>query len=417
MWTGLLDRMLRHIVRKGTLGVTMPDGTTRRYGQGAPEYRVTLKTPDLPRKIILNPTLALGEAYMDGTLEVQNDDLSGFFQFMIPNFNDAGVVWFQTPLKVLRYSLRRLRQFAPVGTAQANVSYHYDLSRTLYDLFLDADRQYSCAYWGDGAETLEAAQSAKKHHIARKLRLEPGMRVLDIGCGWGGMALTLARDYGAEVVGVTLSKEQHVLAVQRVRDAGLEDQVDIRMADYRTVCETFDRIVSVGMLEHVGVPQYDEYFKFVHDHLNETGLALIHSIGHVGPANESDPWIAKHIFPGAYTPALNEIQKSVDRHYLISADIEALRLHYARTLRAWYDRFMLNEDKARALYDARFVRMWRWYLLTMEASFTVGRMLVYQLQLSKTLEAAPITRAYLYRDGAEAPAAAAVPAQHERAAE
>jgi len=401
MWMGLLDRMLRHIVRKGTLRITMPDGTTRAYGQGAPEYGLTLKAPDLARKIVLNPTLAVGEGYVDGTLEIENDDLAGFFRFMIPNVNSAGATWFQKPMTGLRHALRSLRQFAPVGTAQANVSHHYDLSRALYDLFLDPDRQYSCAYWAEGVDTLEQAQIAKKRHIARKLQLKPGLRVLDIGCGWGGMALTLARDYGVFVVGVTLSKEQYAVAVDRVREAGLEDRIDIRLTDYREVTGAFDRIVSVGMFEHVGVPHYDEYFKFVHDHLAEDGIALIHTIGHVGPANESDPWIVKYIFPGGYTPALSEIQKSVDRQYLVSADVEALRLHYARTLRAWYDRFMVNQDAAAALYDDRFVRMWRWYLLTMEASFTVGRLLVYQLQLSKTLNAVPVTRAYLYSDAAE----------------
>ncbi len=416
MWTGLLDRMLRHIVRKGTLRITMPDGTTRVYGQGAPEQGLVLKSPDLPRKIILNPTLAVGEGYMDGTLEIENDDLRGFFRFMVPNFNDAGAIWFQKPLEGLRLSLRRLRQFAPIGKAQENVAHHYDLSRALYDLFLDTDRQYSCAYWADGIDTLEEAQEAKKRHIARKLLIEPGMRVLDIGCGWGGMGLTLARDFGAQVVGVTLSKEQHAVAVERARDEGLEGQVTFRLQDYREVTGTFDRIVSVGMFEHVGVPHYNEYFAFLRDHLTEDGLALIHTIGHVGPPNGGDPWLDKYIFPGGYSPTLGEIMKAVDRHALVPGDIEALRVHYARTLAAWYDRFTANADKARALYDDRFVRMWRYYLLAAEATFLVGgRCLVYQLQLGKHVEAAPITRDYLYRDDPAAPSA--VPVAHERAAE
>lgn len=406
MWTVLLDRMLRHIVQKGTLRLTLPDGSQKTYGQGAPDLGLVLKDPQLPRKVLFNPTLAVGEGYMDGTMEIENDDLRGFFAFMVPNFNDAGEAWFQKPMAWTRLSLRYLRQFAPVGKAQANVSHHYDLSRELYDLFLDDDHQYSCAYWGEGIETLEEAQAAKKHHIAAKLRLSPGQRVLDIGCGWGGMALTLARDYGVHVVGVTLSKEQHAVAVERVRDAGLEDRVDIRLVDYRKVPETFDRIVSVGMFEHVGVPHYNEYFAFVRDHLTDDGLALIHTIGHAGPPNDGDPWLDKYIFPGGYSPTLGEIMKAVDKHVLIPGDIEALRGHYARTLAAWYDRFMANADKARALYDDRFVRMWRYYLLAAEATFLRGgRCLVYQLQLGKHVDAAPFTRDYLYRGDAEAPGA------------
>ena len=421
MWTVLLDRMLHHIVQTGTLHLTLPDGSKKTYGGGTPRLGLALTDPDLPRKLILNPTLAAGEAYMDGTLTIENDDLRGFFAFIVPNFNEAGAAWFQQPLEWLRLSLRRLRQFAPVGKAQANVAHHYDLSRELYDLFLDADRQYSCAYWAEGVETLEAAQLAKKRHIAAKLRLQPGHRVLDIGCGWGGMALTLARDYGAHVVGVTLSKEQYAVAVERVREEGLEGQVDIRLTDYREVTETFDRIVSVGMFEHVGVPHYSEYFKFVHDHLTEEGIALIHTIGHTGPPNDGDPWLDKYIFPGGYSPTLGEIMKAVDRHVLVPSDIEALRVHYARTLAAWYDRFMANVDKAEALYDARFVRMWRYYLLAAEATFLRGgRCLVYQLQLAKHVEAAPVTRDYLYRDaGADdaLPVVPVAPVAHERAAE
>ncbi|GKY86897.1 SAM-dependent methyltransferase [Sinisalibacter aestuarii] len=396
MWTTLLDKLLAHIVRAGTLRLTLPDGTTRTYGSGAPELALTVRDPALAARVIVNPSLAVGEAYMNEGIEIENDDLRAFFRFMIPNINAAGSPWFQRPLDATRQLVRRFRQFAPVGKAQANVAHHYDLSRELYDLFLDEDRQYSCAYFARDGMTLEEAQAAKKHHIARKLQIEPGMRVLDIGCGWGGMGLTLARDYGAEVVGVTLSKEQHALAMGRVRAAGLEGKVDFRLTDYRNVTETFDRIVSVGMFEHVGVPHYNEYFSFVNNALKEDGLALIHTIGHVGPANEADSWITKYIFPGGYTPALSEMQKAIDKQCLVTCDVEALRIHYAKTLGAWHDRFMAHVDKARMLYDERFVRMWRWYLLSMEASFSVGTLLVYQVQLGKQLDAAPITRDYLY---------------------
>jgi len=325
----------------------------------------------------------------------------------VPNYAGGDVPWFLEPIEMGRQLLRRFRQFAPVGKAQANVAHHYDLSAKLYDLFLDADKQYSCAYFAQPDMSLDAAQEAKKRHIARKLLIEPGMTVLDIGCGWGGMGLMLARDYGAKVVGVTLSKEQHAVAVERARATGLEGQVEFRLCDYREVKESFDRIVSVGMFEHVGVPHYNEYFRFVRDHLTEDGLALIHTIGHVGPANEADTWMVKYIFPGGYAPALSEIQKAVDKQLLVTTDIESLRLHYAKTLLAWYERFMARADEARAIYDERFVRMWRWYLLSMEASFRVGSLLVYQLQLGKSLAAAPITRDYLYEGGAVVHAKAA----------
>jgi len=397
MWITLLDRMLNHIVQEGTLRLTLPDGTSRSYGKGAPEIAIRLSDPALPARILRNPSLAIGEAYMAGTLEIEGDDLRGFFRLIIPNVNRAGQPWFLEPLQLARRARRRLRQFAPVGKAQRNVAHHYDLSRALYDLFLDDDRQYSCAYFAHPEMSLDEAQAAKKHHIAKKLRIEPGMRVLDIGCGWGGMGLTLAQDYGAEVVGVTLSKEQHALATERVRTAGLEGKVDFRLCDYREVKGTFDRIVSVGMFEHVGVPHYNEYFGFVREALAEDGLALIHSIGHVGPPNEAEPWIVKYIFPGGYTPALCEMQRAIDRQFLVTCDVEALRLHYAKTLGHWHDRFMARADEARALFDERFVRMWRWYLLSMEASFEVGTLLVYQTQLAKRLDTAPITRDYLYR--------------------
>lgn len=398
MWTRLLDRMLTHIVQVGTLRVQMPDGSRRSYGTGDPGIAIAFHDPDLPRKLVLNPYLAVGEAYMDETMTIEGDDLRGFFAFMVPNANAAGAAWFQRPMETARHLGRWLRQRNPVGKAEANVAHHYDLSRALYDLFLDEDRQYSCAYFTRDDMSLEEAQAAKKQHIARKLRLEPGMRVLDIGCGWGGMGLTLARDHGARVVGVTLSKEQHAVAVERVKKAGLEGQVDFRLTDYRHITETFDRIVSVGMFEHVGVPHYGEYFGFVKDHLAEDGLALIHTIGHTGKPNDGDPWTSKYIFPGGYAPTLGEIMKAVDAHALVPTDIEVWRLHYAKTLGHWYARFMANEGKARALYDERFVRMWRYYLLSSEAAFLPGgRVLVYQLQLGKCVDAAPITRDYLYR--------------------
>ena len=296
----------------------------------------------------------------------------------------------------VRRLVRRVQQYNPIGRAQSNVAHHYDLSGQLYDLFLDEDRQYSCAYFKTPQDTLEQAQAQKKAHIAAKLLLEPDMRVLDIGCGWGGMALTLARDHGVRVVGVTLSREQHKLATERARAEGLSDRVDFRLTDYREVTERFDRIVSVGMFEHVGVPHYPEYFSHVRDKLTEDGVALIHTIGRRTPPSTTSPWLLKYIFPGGYAPALSETMAAVERAGLWACDIEVWRLHYAETLRHWYDRFMARIDAAEALYDARFCRMWRYYLIASELSFRLNQQMVFQLQLSRRQEAVPLTRDYLY---------------------
>ncbi|MGR3363995.1 MAG: class I SAM-dependent methyltransferase [Maritimibacter harenae] len=394
MWTALLDTMLSWFFKTGTLNVTFPDGSTKSYGSGSPEAHVRIKDGRIIRRLVMQPELALGEGYMDGSIEI--DDLRGFFKVALPSVVNAERPWFQRPLDATKQTFRKLAQSNNILKARNNVAHHYDLSGELYDLFLDADKQYSCAYFARDDMTLDEAQEAKKHHIAHKLCLKPGMKVLDIGCGWGGMGLTLARDYGAHVVGVTLSKEQHAIAVRRAEEAGLSDKCDFRIQDYRDVTETFDRIVSVGMFEHVGVPYYDEYFGKVKELLSDDGLALIHTIGHVGPPNYSDPWMVKYIFPGGYSPALSEMQASVDHHRLYTQDIEVLRTHYSKTLGMWHDRFMEKADKARELYDEQFVRMWRYYLLCMEAAFMIGNLLVYQVQIGKHLSAAPVTRDYLY---------------------
>ena len=256
-----------------------------------------------------------------------------------------GAAW-QAPVQFVRNATRRLRQFNPAPRARRNVAHHYDLSAKLYDLFLDADKQYSCAYFRDPGMSLEDAQAAKKAHIAEKLLIRPGMRVLDIGCGWGGMGLTLARDYGARVVGVTLSQEQHKIATRRAAEAGLSGQVDFRLMDYRHVSERFDRIVSVGMFEHVGVPHYREYFRTVRNLLAEDGVALIHTIGRSDPPGASAAWLDRYIFPGGYTPAMSEAMAAVEKERLVSTDIEVWRLHYAETLKHWFDRFSARMDAA-----------------------------------------------------------------------
>ncbi|MEM6583727.1 MAG: cyclopropane-fatty-acyl-phospholipid synthase family protein [Pseudomonadota bacterium] len=397
MWDKTLDAFMSHLIKTGRLGLTYPDGLTRYYGDGSePRVAVTLHEASLPRKLVMAPELATGEAYVDGSLTIEGEDLYGFLQLAVQNLATQGQPWFRAPLTWLRHIGRSVQQFNPVKLARQNVAHHYDLSGQLYDLFLDKDRQYSCAYFAEPTMTLEEAQAAKKHHIANKLLIEPGMRVLDIGCGWGGMGLTLASDFGAQVVGVTLSQEQHALASQRADAAGLSDKVSFRLMDYRHVSGKFDRIVSVGLFEHVGVPHYGEYFGKVRGLLQEDGIALIHTIGRADGPGATSPWINKYIFPGGYVPAMSEAIKFVEKRDLIATDVEVWRLHYAETLRHWYERFMANIDQAREIYDERFCRMWRYYLLACEFSFRFDKQVVFQFQLAPKQCNVPLTRDYLY---------------------
>jgi len=396
MWDRVLDGMLRQFFVSGALDLTYPDGTTRRYGPGqAADVQITLTDPALLRRLVLSTELALGEGYMDGTVRLAGDDLDGFFQLIVGNAAQSDAWWRRWSTR-LRKAKRWLDQNNPAHKARANVAHHYDLSGALYDLFLDADRQYSCAYFSDPDMTLEAAQAAKKHHIAAKLCLAPDMEVFEIGCGWGGMALTLAQDYGVRVLGVTLSEEQHKIATERAARAGLSDRVRFELRDYRAVTGEFDRIVSVGMFEHVGIPHYGEYFDVVRDRLKPDGVALIHTIGRAAPPGATSPWITKYIFPGGYCPSLSEMSAAVERSGLYPTDVEIWRLHYAETLRHWHDRFMANEDRARALYDDRFCRMWRYYLKASEHTFRHNRQCVFQMQMARKQDAVPLTRNYLY---------------------
>jgi cyclopropane-fatty-acyl-phospholipid synthase len=397
MWDRMLDRMLRGFLTEGALEMIYPNGEARRYGEADAEpITIRLTDPALPRRLATNAELALGEAYTDGTLTIDGDDLDGFLTLVTRNAKHGRDLWWRRLDQAVRYARRKIDQNNPAFRARQNVAHHYDLSGELYDLFLDADRQYSCAYFTDPSMTLEEAQAAKKHHIAGKLLLEPGMEVFEIGCGWGGMALTLARDYGARVLGVTLSEEQHKVATERVRKAGLSDRVRFELMDYRAVKGRFDRIVSVGMFEHVGVPHYREYFDTVRDRLTEDGVALIHTIGRAAPPGTTSPWIAKYIFPGGYVPALSEMTRAVEDADLYPCDVEVWRLHYAETLQHWYARFTENEAKARALYDERFCRMWRYYLKASELTFRHNRQCVFQVQLARSQAAVPLTRDYLY---------------------
>jgi len=397
MWDRILDRMLRDFVRSGSLTVTLADGTRRSYGAASgPAVAVTFHDPDLPRRLVLHPDLALGEGYMDARLTIAGDDLEGLMALVARNAARGDKVWWRALQARLQAARRRFDQWNPAHRARANVAHHYDLSSGLYDLFLDADRHYSCAYFADPGMDLEAAQQAKVRHIAAKLLLEPGQEVLEIGCGWGGLALALARDHGARVLGVTLSKEQHSYATRRAADAGLADRVRFKLMDYRNVTERFDRIVSVGMFEHVGTPHYRAYFRTVRDRLTDDGVALIHSIARVSPPGHTSPWIRKYIFPGGYCPSISEMSAAVEHEDLYPTDVEIWRLHYAETLRHWHDRFTTRLPEAEALYDARFCRMWRYYLKASETTFRHNRQCVVQMQLARRQDAVPLTRDYLY---------------------
>ncbi len=399
MWEGLVLGLLRRAVRQGRLTVTMPDGKVHTLGDGsgeAPQVAIALTDPDLPRKLVLNPDLALGEAYMDGRLTIENDDLYGLLVLGARAVDRHDLPWINRAHERLREIFRRLMQWNALGRSRRNVAHHYDLSEEFYTLFLDQHRQYTCAYWREPEYTLEQAQLAKMNHIARKLMIRPGMRVLDIGSGFGTLAIHLAKHYGARVTGVTLSQTQIEAARARAAAEGLSDRVEFRFQDYREVTDSFDRIVSVGMMEHVGVPHYASYFGQISDRLTEDGVALIHTIGRSDRPSTLSPWFNKYVFPGGYCPALSEVMPAVQNHGLVLADLEVWRGHYERTLREWRRRFEANLTRVREMYDERLVRMWRYYLIGAELSFTEFHNVVFQLQLSKRPQAVPMTRDYLY---------------------
>jgi len=398
IWRKILDVGLRGFIKTGTLHVTWPDMSQTIYGDGSgDQIELAITDTALIRGLITNPDMAMGDGYMSGRITFGNDDLDGFLELALKNRSLGGGIIFRSS-RVLRQIARSLILRNPVGKAKSNVAHHYDLSAKLYDLFLDTDRQYSCAYFTQPDLPLEDAQLAKKRHIARKLCLKPGMRVLDIGCGWGGMALTLAQEFGVHVTGVTLSEEQHAYAVKRVQDAGLSDKIDIRLQDYRKVPETFDRVVSVGMFEHVGPRNYGEFFKQLDRLLAAEGTALIHTIAFNVRPQLTSPWITKYIFPGGHIPALSEIAPHFEATTLDLSDLEVWRMHYAETLKHWHDRFDARKAEAEELYDETFVRMWRYYLKASEHTFRSGQQVVFQMQFTRNSETVPLTRDYMYQD-------------------
>ncbi len=395
----LLSHLLRRFVRIGTLRLIDPAGKSYVFA-GAPGPVVTLRLHDrwLPLKLFLNPELVIGEAYMDGTLTLEDCSLYDFFHLFSVNRESLGAYPLQAMLRTWWRRLRFLDQYNPVGKAQKNVAHHYDLSRQLYELFLDEDLQYTCAYFANPNDTLEQAQRNKKRHVAAKLQLAPGQKVLEMGCGWGGLGLYLASIADVEVTAVTLSSEQHKVACERAAALGLSDRVRFHLRDYREVEGRFDRIVSVGMLEHVGVGHYGEFFGRVRDLLTEDGVAVVHSIGKISPPGTTGPWLRKYIFPGAYTPALSEVFAAAERQKVWVTDVEVLRLHYAETLREWDRRFQQHRHQIAALYDERFCRMWEFYLTACEAVFRHGNGMVFHLQLARRRDAVPLTRDYIVEE-------------------
>jgi cyclopropane-fatty-acyl-phospholipid synthase len=396
----LLFILLRQFVRRGSLTVATATGTTYTLGDGnGPPVAVRFTTTKAQCAVLLDPELKLGEAYMDGTLVVEQGSIADVIAILLRQDRIFAPNWAWLP-RFARYLFRRLQQFNLRSRARQNVAHHYDLDGGLYSLFLDGDQQYSCAYFESPDQSLDDAQLAKKRHLAAKLRLKPGTTVLDIGCGWGGLALYLAEIASARVTGITLSQEQYQRAQNRALERGRTQDTTFRLVDYRDVGGRFDRIVSVGMFEHVGVGFYDTFFGKCAELLAEDGVALLHTIGRSGRPGITNPWIAKYIFPGGYIPALAEVLPAIERAKLIVTDVEILQLHYAETLKAWRERFLAHRDEVVRLYDQRFVRMWEFYLACSEMAFREGDMIVFQIQMAKRKSLTPATRDYIAREEA-----------------
>jgi cyclopropane-fatty-acyl-phospholipid synthase len=390
---------LKKFVRAGNLRITTASGATYTLGDGtgAPlALRFTTRTAE--RGVILDPELKLGESYMDGALILEQGTIADVLAVLQSPAAEPPL-WAR-PRQLLRYLHRRLAQLNWRRRARRNVAHHYDLDDRLYSLFLDADRQYSCAYFESPDQSLDDAQLAKRRHLAAKLLTQAGQRVLDIGCGWGGLALYLAENCGARVTGITLSEHQLAAARVRAAEKGLAATADFRLQDYREVTGRFDRIVSVGMFEHVGVGYYDEFFRKCRAALADDGVMLLHSIGRSEGPSVTNPWIGKYIFPGGYIPALSEVLPAVERAGLMVTDVEILRLHYAETLKAWRQRFLAHRDEVERIYDRRFVRMWEFYLAASEMAFREQGLMVLQMQLTKRQGVVPMTRDYIERETA-----------------
>ncbi len=391
----MLDRFLHDGIEWGSLTLERPGGGTRHFGSGQPEADITLHDRRVERRVLSDPDFMLGQTYMEEGWSTS--DLRTLLAVLMGNFDDSEP---GSAKRLVQAAIRPLQQWNRRAASRRNVAHHYDLDESLFRRFLDTDMQYSCAYWPDGVDDLENAQAAKRALIRRKLCLEPGQQVLDIGCGWGGLAIELAEQADVRVIGLTLSEEQARVARDRVRERGLEDRVDIRIQDYRDVPERFDRIVSVGMFEHVGAQYYDTYFRALHDHLTPDGVVLLHTIGRLGRPGVTNPWIRRYIFPGGYIPSMSEVSAAIERQHLATTDLEVLRLHYAYTLAAWFERFQAVRDQVAAEKGERFCRMWEFYLAASEMAFHYRGLVVFHFQLAADQAAVPLSRGYLHEAAA-----------------
>ena len=394
-----LARFLNKLFKKN--GFILIDAYSKKYIIGTPENQnpITLKilNKKLHYKLLFRPDLYFGEAYSDGDIEIKNGTLTDFLDLALMNIGRGELNFFSQLINQLSGSYRYLTNFNFIKKSKMNVAHHYNLSDSLYDLFLDPKRQYSCGYFKNENDTLEIAQNNKIKHIIKKLNIKPNQKVLDIGCGWGSLAIDIARSVNCEVTGITLSENQFNYCVKRTKELNLENQVKFKLIDYRELNEKFDRIVSVGMFEHVGRKFYKKFFKQIEKLLNNDGVSLIHTIGSVNPPRNPHPWITKYIFPGGYTPSLSEVTTPIEKAGLIVSDIEVLKLHYANTLRHWKENCIKNKEQIIEMFDERFFRMWEFYLAGCEIAFKWGDQVVYQFQLTKNYTSTPTTRDYIYQ--------------------
>ena len=393
-----LIKFLNKIIKKG--GFVLIDANLKEHIIGSPDnnpLKLKILKKDLHYKLLLSPDLYFGEAYTNGDLIIENGTLTKFLDLVLMNIGRGEINFFSYLINKLRGSFRYLTNFNFIKKSKKNVSHHYDIKDDLYNLFLDPKRQYSCAYFKDEKDSLETAQNNKINHIIKKLNIKTNQKVLDIGCGWGSLAIDIAKNTQCEVTGITLSENQLNYCIQKAKKMNLENQIKFRLMDYRELDEKFDRIVSVGMFEHVGRKFYKKFFNQISNLLNNDGLSLIHTIGSVNPPRDPHPWITKYIFPGGYTPSLSEVTTPIERSGLIVTDIEVLRTHYAHTLRHWKENCIKNKQKIIEMFDDKFFRMWEFYLVGCEMAFKWGDQVVYQFQLAKNYTSTPITRDYIYQ--------------------
>ena len=381
-------------------GFILIDADSNKYIIGSPENKkpIILKLLDkkLHYKLLFRPDLYFGEAYSDGKIKIENGTLTDFLNMALMNIGRGELNLLSKFINKLSGSYRYLTNFNFIKKSKMNVAHHYDISDDLYDLFLDPKKQYSCGYFKSENDSLETAQNNKIQHIIKKLNIKPNQKILDIGCGWGSLAIDIAKSAKCEVVGITLSENQFNYCVKKVKEHNLENQVTFKLMDYRELDEKYDRIVSIGMFEHVGRKFYNKFFKQINKLLTENGISLIHTIGSVNPPGDPHPWITKYIFPGGYTPSLSEVTSPIEKAGLIVADVEVLRLHYSHTLRHWKENCLKNKDRIIDMFDEKFFRMWEFYLTGCEIAFKWGDQVVYQFQLTKNYTSTPTTRDYIY---------------------